>query len=70
MTLSKDALYETARSLADRGEDYGWNAYYQGNRIPPASARKIVEQGGDAWLEAFRAVIAEYRRVAGEAWSY
>ena len=68
--LSEGALYETCRSLADRGEDYGWNAYYCGTEIPARDARRIGEEGGGGWLEAFSAAIAAYRKVVGREWRY
>lgn len=68
--MTTDALYETCRALADRGEDYGWNAYYNGTRIPPSVVKKIVADGGAGWLEAFRAALAAYRKSTGSGWSY
>lgn len=68
--LSQAALYETARALADRGEDYGWSAYYSGNLIPPDRAKQIIAEGGEGWLEAFRAAVKTYRDATGGEWSY
>lgn len=70
--LTEGALYETCRALADRGTDYGWNVYYRGTRIPPASAAKLVrdEEAAADWLLAFRAALKAYRDATGKAWAY
>ncbi len=70
--LSKDALYEIARSLADRGEDYGWNVYYKGSKISKRDETLMLETDENAacWLEAFRWSIKTYRTATGEDWSY
>lgn len=68
--LSRDALYEICRSLADRGEDYGWNVYLKGTSIPPPVVKYIVRDGGAGWLEAFRAALKAYRKATGEGWAY
>jgi hypothetical protein len=68
---SVDAMYEIVRSIADRGEDYGWNVYNRGYTIPPTSARKIREEyEGAGWLEAYRAAQTAFRAATGESWRY
>ncbi len=71
-TLSRDALYETARALADRGEDYGWNVYHLGPKIDPAEAQKLEEMDPNfaSWAEAFNASLVAYRNGTGEDWVY
>jgi hypothetical protein len=65
-TLSEGALNETARALADRGEDYGWNVYRRGNRVNP----RALDEGAEHWLEAFRAAVRAYKQATGEDWRY
>lgn len=70
-TLSKGALYEAARSLADRGEDYGWNVYRNGVDIDAETTAQMADDPGFAnWVEAFNAATNAYRNATGEDWSY
>lgn len=70
--LSIGALSETARALADRGEHFGWNPYYKGNRIPPAALKKLAKADDAvlAWYEAFRAAVTAYKLAVGSEWRY
>jgi len=68
--VTEDALYETARALADRGVDYGWDVYRNGVGIPPDAESHIAEEGGAGWLEAFGAAIDAYRAGTGKDWQY
>ena len=63
-TLSRDALEEVCRSLADRGEDYGADVYRRGNGVQPE------DRDGRPWREAFDAALHEYERATGEVWRY
>lgn len=68
--MSEGALYETARALADRGIDYGWDVYRNGVGIPPDAEEYIEEQGGAGWLEAYGAAIDAYVAATGKDWQY
>jgi len=70
--LSRDALHEICRSLADRGEDYGWNVYYKGSKISAADRKRMIAEDDNAanWLEAFDAAVAAYKAKTGERWTY
>lgn len=72
LTLSGDALYEVCRSLADRGEDYGWNVYLRGNRIPAADRLRMTQDddAAVAWIDAFYAATEAYETATGETWRY
>jgi len=70
--MSRGALYETVRALADRGEDFGWNTYYKGTRIAPATLRALAKRDDSilVWYEAFRAALAQYEQATGAPWRY
>ncbi len=71
-TLSRDALYETARALADRGQDYGVSVYYDGSDISPERHSQLVREDPNfaSWYEAFQHVLVAYHDATGEDWSY
>jgi hypothetical protein len=71
--LSANALYEICRSLADRGEDYGWNVYAKGTKISDADRKRMIKDDDSAtwWLEAFDAALTAYKATSGgEEWRY
>lgn len=72
MTLSTDALYELVRSLADRGEDFGYNVYYNGTTISLGKRRQMIKDDdqAQAWLDAFDYTLNLYTTATGEKWSY
>lgn len=72
LTLSKDALDHLARAQADRGEDYGWNVYREGNKIPAAARKRMIaaDDGAEYWLEGWDALLRAYRQATGEDWRY
>ncbi len=72
IVLSTSALDIVCRSLADHGEDFGWNVYYKGNEITATDRERMVEadENSTAWLEAWDVMTAAYTKSTGDRWYY
>jgi len=70
--ISTDALYMTARGLADMGEDYGWSVYHKGYTVPPNEQSRLRREDDNftAWYEAYLAAVRTYKQATGEDWRY